>query len=67
VLILNSLIWASGCTPDPIRVKPNGALTIPMDKEIRDETDTPRTLLIKFELNNEAIDEGNKRFEQLRK
>ena len=66
MLILSLPIWVSACTPDPIRIKPNGALTLPMDKEVRDASDTPRTLLIKFEKNNQAIDEGNKRFKLIR-
>ena len=65
-LILSSPIWVSGCSSDPIRIKPNGALTVPMDKQVRDETDTTRTLLIKFEENLKSIDEGNSRFKAIR-
>jgi len=64
--MLNLLIWVSACSPNVIRVKPDGALTVPMEKQERDETDTVRTLLEKFELNSQAIDEGNKRFQKIR-
>ena len=66
VLILFLAIWVSACQSDPIYVKPNGALTVPMEKKVRDEFDTTRTLLIKFEHNAQAIDEGNARFKAIR-
>jgi len=37
-----------------------------MEKEVRDKTDTARTLIIKFDHNTWAIDEGNARFEAIR-
>ncbi len=64
-LIGPSLIWVSGCTTI-IKVKPDGALTVPVEKQVRDKFDTPRTLLIKFEQNNQAIDDVNKRLEIIR-
>ena len=67
MLILSLPIWALSCSQTPIRVKPNGALTVPIEKETLDSSDTPRTLLIKFTKNLEHIDEANKRFEKLRK
>ena len=66
MLILNLPIWVSGCQSKPIRIKPDGALTLPIEKQIRDANDTPRTLLIKFEKNNKAIDDANKRLELIR-
>lgn len=39
---------------------------VPIQYQEWSEDDTPRTLLIKFEGNREAIDEANKRFEKLR-
>jgi len=65
VLMFYILTWVSSCTKI-VKIKPDGALTVPIEKEVRDEFDTPRTLLIKFEHNNEAIDDANKRLEVIR-
>ncbi len=65
-LMLSSLIWVSGCSQTPVRIKPDGALTVPIEKEIIDSLDTPRTLLVKFLKNNMAIDEANERLKKIR-
>jgi len=39
---------------------------VPIEKEILDKLDTPRTLLTKFLKNSQSIDEANKRFEKIR-
>jgi len=64
--MLNSLIWVAGCSSTGRNKKPDGALTLPMESEIRDELDTPRTLLKKFEFNLKSIKEGNLRFKKIR-
>ena len=61
MLILSLSTWVSACGNSLVRVKPDGALTVPMEKQERDEVDTVRTLL-----ENQAIDEGNKRFQKIR-
>lgn len=66
MLILSSLIWVSACSSTGSNKKPDGALTLPMEKEVRNESDTIRTLLEKFELNLKQIDDGNLRFKKIR-
>ena len=64
--MLSLLTWVSGCSSSGGNKKPDGALTLPMDKMVRDATDTPRTLLEKFIFNLKELDDGNKRFEKIR-
>lgn len=64
--MLSSLTWVSGCSSTGSNKKPDGALTLPMDKKERDENDTARTLLKKFEFNLNQIKDGNLRFEKIR-
>lgn len=64
--MLNSLIWVSGCSNTGSNKKPDGALTLPMDSQERDEDDTSRTLLKKFEFNLKELKDGNLRFEKIR-
>lgn len=64
--MLNTLIWVSGCSSIGSNKKPDGALTLPMEFDARDESDTPRTLLKKFEFNLKSINEGNLRFKKIR-
>lgn len=67
MLILSSVIWVSGCTnTGGVVKKPDGALTLPMDKQELDESDTPRTLLEKFYFNLNQIEDGNLRFQLIR-
>lgn len=47
-------------------MKPDGALTLPMEYQERTEDDTVRTLLDKFEFNLFQIQDGNLRFEKIR-
>ena len=64
--MLSSLTWVSGCSSTGSNKKPDGALTLPMEKEDRDESDTARTLLKKFEFNLKQIKDGNLRFKKIR-
>ena len=64
--MLSSLTWVSGCSSTGSNKKPDGALTLPMEKEERDESDTARTLLKKFEFNLKQIKDGNLRFKKIR-
>ncbi len=66
VLILNFLIWVSGCSTSTAIKKPDGALTLPMEKEVLAEDDTTRTLLEKFYFNLNQLEDGNLRFELIR-
>jgi len=61
-----AILVLAGCSSDPIRVKPNGALTIPAEKVELIEGDTVRDLAEKFELRGMSIDEANKRFQLIR-
>lgn len=65
--MLSLPIWVSGCSQTPVRIKSDGALTVPVEKEMIDSLDTPRTLYVKFLKNSLNIDEANKRFEALRR
>ena len=66
-LILNLLIWVSGCTnTGGIVKKPDGALTLPMNKADLNKADTTRTLLEKFYFNLNQIEDGNLRFQLIR-
>lgn len=66
-MILNLLIWVSGCSnTGSIIKKPDGALTLPMDKMSVDKDDTPATLLEKFYYNQNQIEDGNLRFQLIR-
>lgn len=64
--MLSSLTWVSGCSSTGSNKKPDGALTLPMGKKERNELDTARTLLKKFEFNLNQIDDGNLRFKKIR-
>jgi len=64
--MLSLSIWVSSCSNETVYTKPDGALTLPMDFEVRTEADTTRTLLKKFEFNLKQILDGNFRFENIR-
>jgi len=46
--------------------KPDGALTLPMEKQELEAADTPRSLLEKFYFNLNQIEDGNLRFQLIR-
>ncbi len=65
ILPLMTLALVS-CSGETIFIRPDGALTIPMEKPVLVEGDTIRDLVEKFMLRGEAIDEGNLRFKAIR-
>ena len=66
MLILNLLIWVSACSSSVVRVKPDGALTLPMELFERTADDTPRTCVTKLLQCNTEVKDGNFRFKSIR-
>ena len=65
--MLSLLIWVLGCSSTgSTNKKPDGAKTVPMEIEKRDEDDTIRSLLKKFDFNIFQMEDGNNRFKSIR-
>ena len=60
------MLALTSCSGSSVYIKPDGALTVPMDKAELSEGDTFRDLVEKFLLRGNAIDEGNLRFKAIR-